>query len=269
MPISLEVKGHIAYFTIEGQNNLNPMTPEMYKELYHHLLNFRDNENLWVGIITGKGQKAFSVGGDVKRMVELNRLLTNEDVSYRAWYPWSEPLAPFIAMESWGLELWKPIIAAVNGYCLGAGLLFLTTITDVRFAADHATFGFPEARLGLGGHGGFSGIARQIPYAAAMHLILSGDIIDAREAYRIGLINKVIPAKELMRTAEEYALRLCENSPLSMMVEKESTQRSLELPKRTSLRYTRLLNLLQRQLKDAYEGQDAFVEKRKPSFKGK
>lgn len=268
--ITYEKKGRVALFTLKGRTDLNPITAEMYEQLYHHLEDFNNDRKLWVGILTGHGKRAFSAGGDIRRMEELDNVLTEREHTIgMMWYPWEKPMAPGTGIKSWTMELWKPIIAAVNGPCLGTAFMTLLNLTDIRFAAPHATFGFPEAKLGLAGHGSQTRLAAQIPYPIAMHLIMSGDTINSEKAERLGLVNEVVPLADLMPKAEAYAQKLCEGtSGIGLMVEKEAVLRGLEMSRYDSMRFGRMLNVIQRHLGDSAEGQKAFLEKRKPRFKG-
>ena len=179
------------------------------------------------------------------------------------------PLTFLAEKEGRGLEVWKPIIAAVNGYCLAGGVTLLFA-TDIRIAAEHAVFEISEVKRAiLPGNGGTQRALRQLPYPIAMEMILLGRRLTAQEALTYGLINKVVPAKELMAAAEEYARRLCENGPLALRAIKELAVRSQSLPLEHGIRLEQAFQEYLRTTEDAKEGPRAFAEKRKPSYKGR
>jgi enoyl-CoA hydratase/carnithine racemase len=168
-----------------------------------------------------------------------------------------------------GLEIWKPFIAAINGMALGGGLE-VALACDLRIAAEHARLGTPEVRWSLiPGWGGTQRLARVIPRAKAAEILLVGDPISAEEAYRIGLVNKVVPAAELMPTAKKLAARICENGPLGVRVAKECMIRGSGMSLEDGLRLETLLGGEAIFSEDAQEGVKAFREKRKPVYKAR
>ncbi|MFN3286777.1 MAG: enoyl-CoA hydratase/isomerase family protein, partial [bacterium] len=168
-----------------------------------------------------------------------------------------------------GLEIWKPMIAAVNGFCLAGGLE-LALACDIRLASPNATFGLTEVRWAImPGAGGTQRLPRAVPLARAMEMILMAQTIDAEEAYRIGLVNKVVPLPELMPTAIQWAQTLCERGPLAVRAAKEAVIRGLSMPLADGLRLEAFLSAGLRQTEDAVEGPKAFAEKRKPEFKAR
>jgi len=176
MALLYEKRDRIAYITINRPRALNAIDPETLKELSEALIDFREDNNAWVAIITGSDRRAFCVGADIKEMLPVLSDIRNE------W--WRVP--PTILR---GLELWKPIIAAVNGLALGGGLE-LVLACDIRIAAENASFGVPEVTLGImPGWGGTQRLVRAVPAAIAAEMLFFGQRIDAQEAYRIGLVN--------------------------------------------------------------------------------
>jgi E-phenylitaconyl-CoA hydratase len=257
MALLYEVRDKIAYITINRPEALNAMDPETYQELSEAWIDVRDNPDIWVAIITGAGDKAFSAGADLKKTIPRQS---------EAWEFWQTQAEPILNR---GLEVWKPIVAAVNGYCLAGGMTLLLA-TDIRIAAEHATFGLSEVKRGiLPGNGGTQRTLRQLPYAIAMELLLLGDRIDAQTAHRFGLINAVVPQAQLMATAEDYARRLCANAPLAVRAIKELAVRSLSLPLHEGLRLEQAIGTFLRQTEDAKEGPRAFAEKRPPRYTGR
>lgn len=258
MALIYEKKDKIATITLNRPEALNALDPETYDELTNAWIDVRDNPDVWVAIITGAGDKAFCVGADLKTFIPTRA--TGLDLS-------QIPAEDAVIATLRDINLWKPVIAAVNGYCLAGGMELLQG-TDIRIAAEHASFAVAEVRWGLFPGGGSTvRLPRQIPYCRAMEILLTGDRISAQEAYQIGLVNKVVPLPELMPTAMKYAERICENGPLAVRAVKESVIRGLNLQPAYAIE--RLLSLIVFMTEDAKEGPRAFMEKRKPSFQGK
>lgn len=262
MPAVLyEKKGHIAYITINRPEAMNALNREVVQGLSEAWMDFREDRELWVAILTGAGDRAFSAGADLKEMSSHS----TEDFSEEFWYGGPRNLLNFR-----DFELFKPVIAAINGYCL-AGAFTMMLATDIRVAAEHAKFGYFEAKRGgiMVGSGGPERLPRQVPYAIAMRMLLTGEMIDAQEAYRIGLINEVVPLPKLMPTAETIANQICENAPLGVRGVKEAALRGQDMPLSMGQRFEQLMGRILRETHDAQEGPRAFAEKRKPIYKGK
>jgi E-phenylitaconyl-CoA hydratase len=257
MKLIYEVKDRVAYITLNRPEAMNAMDGEVYELLSKAWIDVRDNPRVWVAIITGAGDKAFTAGADLKSFIPRRK----EGAEF--WWTQRNMLL------NRGLEVWKPVIAAVNGYCLAGGMTLLFA-TDIRVAAEHAVFELSEVKRGiLPGNGGTQRALRQLPYAVAMEMLLLGRRIDAREALGYGLVNKVVPGKDLMAAAEEYARRLCENAPLSLQAVKELAIRSQSMPLEHGLRLEESFLEFLRTTEDAAEGPRAFAEKRKPAYKGR
>jgi E-phenylitaconyl-CoA hydratase len=224
MALTYEKKGKIAYITINRPEAMNAMDPETYRALSQAWINVRDDPDVWVAIITGAGDKAFSAGADLKKTIGR---------PVEKWHFWQTQEEQILNR---GLEVWKPIIAAVNGFCLAGGMTLLLA-TDIRIAAEHATFGLSEVMRGiLPGNGGTQRTIRQLPYPVAMYFLLTGERMTAQEALRAGLINKVVPLSELMPEAERIANRICENAPLAVRAIKELAVKGQNLPIEYGLR---------------------------------
>ncbi|MBW2091229.1 MAG: enoyl-CoA hydratase/isomerase family protein [Deltaproteobacteria bacterium] len=257
MKLIYEVKERIAHITINRPEAMNAMDPEVYALLSEAWISVRDDPDIWVAIITGAGEKAFTAGADLKTAIPRERekadfWLTQKDMILNR-----------------GLEVWKPVIAAVNGYCLAGGMTLLFA-TDIRIAAEHAVFEISEVKRGiLPGNGGTQRALRQLPYAIAMEMLLLGRRLTAWEAFSYGLINKVVPMKDLMATAEAYARQLCEHGPLALRAVKELAIRSQSLPLEDGIRLETAFQEYLRTTEDAKEGPKAFAEKRKPEYKGR
>lgn len=258
MKLIYEVKDKIAYITINRPEVMNAMDPEVYSLLSEAWIDVRDNPDIWVAVITGAGERSFTAGMDLKASASSG---PPEKASF------------FMTQKGMilnrGLEVWKPIIAAVNGYCLAGGMTLLFA-TDIRIAAEHAVFEISEVKRGiLPGNGGTQRALKQLPYAIAMEMLLMGRRLTAQEALSYGLINKVVPIKDLLATADEYAQKLCEHGPLALRATKELAVRSQSLPLEEGIRLESSFQSFLGGTEDAREGPRAFAEKRKPEYKGR
>jgi E-phenylitaconyl-CoA hydratase len=260
MPIDYQKEGKIAVFTINRPEVLNALSPQALAEWTEALINFRDDPNLWVGIITGAGEKAFCTG------LDLRGAGGPPPGAGAGGAPAPRP-APQATLVR-GLEIWKPLIAAVNGYAFGGGFE-IALACDIRLAADNARFGLTEVTLGLiPGWGGSQRLPRMIPVGKAAELLLMGKRIDAQEAYNLNLVSKVVPQKDLMATAREWANQICECAPLAVRAAKEAMFRGLDMTLEDGLKLESELGRKVTSSKDFAEGRKAFMEKRKPAYKG-
>ncbi|WP_159992650.1 enoyl-CoA hydratase/isomerase family protein [Roseomonas sp. 18066] len=248
--------GGIATIVINRPDRMNAMDAEHYRGLSEAWQRVRDDPAVRVAIVTGAGEKSFSAGADIKSF------LTAPPTFSDMWLTQKDQLL------NRGLEVWKPIIAAVNGYCLAGGMTLLMA-TDIRIAATHATFNVAEVKRGIvPGNGGTQRILEQLPYPIAMEMLLTGDAIDAARAAQFGLVNAVVPMAELMATARRYAERIAANAPLAVQAAKELAVRSRDVDRGTGLRMESLVNRLLQCTADATEGPAAFAAKRPPQFRG-
>ena len=256
MAIDYKKEGRIATFTINRPEALNAINVAALRELHEAMVDFRDDPEVWVGIITGAGEKAFCVGADIRDMLPFMK--EHRDA------PW---LVPSSIMR--GLELWKPLVAAVNGMALGGGLE-IALACDIRIASENVRFGTPEVTLGLmPGWGGTQRLPRVVPWCKAAEILLMGRPIDAQEAYRVGLINKVVPPGDVLATAKEWAGIICQSGPLAVRAAKEAMTRGSSMSLEDGLRLEVSLEAYLLQTADFAEGTAAFIEKRKPEFKAK
>lgn len=258
--IRYEKDGRIAIITLNRPEVFNALHPPANQELGEIWRDFRDDPNLWVAIVTGAGDRAFSAGNDLK---------------YTAQHP--EMFKDFSARPAFGgivrdIGCWKPIIAAVNGVALGGGCE-MALAADLVVASENATFGQPEVRVGLiAGAGGVFRLPRQIPLKIAMDVLLTARHMTAQEAYERGLVNKVVPQSDLLKTARELAKAICENSPVAVRLTKELVYQGLDTtldhpPAAWELNDDAFRRLTQTE--DFIEGPKAFAEKRKPQWKGR
>ena len=257
MSIDVEVADGVCMIVINRPERLNAMDAEHYHGLSQAWCRVRDDAGIRVAIISGAGEKSFSTGADIKSV------LTGPPAYDEMWLTQRDQLL------NRGLEVWKPVIAAVNGYCLGGGMTMLLA-TDIRVAAPHATFGLSEVKRGvIPGNGGTQRILRQVPHAIAMEMLVTGDAIDAETATRWGLVNKVVPANRLLDVAREYAQRIAANAPLAVQAAKELALRSRDMDLVSGLRLEQVMNRLLMATEDAREGPAAFAAKRPAQFKGR
>lgn len=257
MAIDFEIEDGIATVTINRPDKLNAMDAEHYRGLSEAWTRVRDSEEVRVAIVTGAGERAFTTGADIKSFVA-------QPTGYeQMWLTQRDQLL------NRGLEVWKPVICAVNGLCLGGGTTLLLG-TDIRVAAEHATFSLAEVKRGvIPANGGTQRILSQLPYAIAMEMLLTGDTIDSATALRWGLINKVVPAGELMAAAMAYAKRIASAAPLAVQAAKELAVRGRDMDLTTGLRMEQMVLRLLQSTEDAKEGPTAFAEKRPALFKGR
>jgi len=246
----------IALITMNRPERMNALDAEHYAALSRCWERVRDDRGIRCAIVTGAGDKAFTAGADLKSLVNKDPVLAEN------WLTQKDQIL------NRGLEVWKPVVAAVNGYCMGGGLTLLFA-TDIRIAAEGATFGLSEVKRGLvPGNGGTQRVMQQFPYAIAMEILLTGDRFGTDLAERWGLINAVVPKDKLMGTAYAYAHRVAENAPLAVQAAKELAIRSRDMDLATGLRWEAATNAMLRGSKDVKEGTQAFAEKRKAEFKG-
>jgi len=249
--ILTERRGRVAYLTLNRPEVLNAINPSLLAELTEAVRRFRDDPDLWVAILTGAGDRAFCAGWDLKWHA------ANPEAS-RALRPSPGPFA----------DCWKPVIAAVNGYAVGAGLE-LATDCDIIVAVEDARFGLPEPRRGQLADKGAQRLPRILPLKIAMGLLLTGKLIDAAEAFRIGLINEVVPRGQLMAAAERWAGEILECAPLAVQAAKQAAMHDLVAAIEAGRSRPHPLQDRLRQSQDFSEGPRAFAEKRKPVWTGR
>ena len=257
--VNYEKKGRIAYITINRPERLNALHAPANSEMLAAFAEFRDDAEAWIAILTGTGERAFSAGADLHDTAERIRVSDRPEMA--------AVRAPFAGITS-DFECWKPIIAAVNGYAVGGGLEVAMSC-DIIVAADHAEFGLPEPRWGLvAGAGGPHRLPRHIPHKIAMGMMLTGNRIKAPEAYRLGLVNEVVPLPDLIPTAERWAGEILKCAPLSVRASKQVALQGLDWPLDIALSRTYSEFQRFRASNDRQEGPRAFSEKRKPNWTG-
>lgn len=252
----VEMTDGTAVATINRPKALNALNEQTLRELECAFAGFAENDAVQVIIITGSGEKAFVAGADIAAMQPLSALEARRFAKLGHEVMRSIEACP------------KPVIAAVNGFALGGGCE-LALGCDIRLAADNARFGQPEVNLGvIPGFGGTQRLARLIGKGLAMELVLTGDMLDAAEAHRIGLANKVVPQAELLDTAKKMAAKISSKGPLSVRLAKEAIRNGLEMDLDKANQYEAELFGLCFASSDQKEGMQAFLEKRPAQFTG-
>lgn len=260
MGVIYEKRDRVAYITINRPEARNAIDIETGQELSKAWSNFRDDDDLWIAVLTGAGEKSFSAGADLKSLIPS---LT------KASSTTTETNDGGFGGITRDFECWKPMIAAINGHCIAGGFEMMLAC-DLRIASENATFGLAEVRWGIiPGAGGTQRLPRAIPLAKAMEIVLMGEQITAQEAYRLGLINKVVPQGELMTEVERWVATLLERGPLALRAAKQAILQGLSMPFADGMQLERRLFASLLSTEDAVEGPKAFAQKRKPNFKGK
>ncbi|MFH0914811.1 MAG: enoyl-CoA hydratase-related protein [Chloroflexota bacterium] len=251
-----EKREQIGYLTFNRPEVFNAINRMMMAEMKQLLTEVGQDSEVRVLIMTGAG-KAFMAGADI---VELGKLAPIEV------HGWNHAL-----LENWSLaeKLKQPVIAAINGYALGGGLE-LALACDIRIASEKARMGLPEVKLGIiPGTGGCPRLARTVGKGIALEMILTGEAVTAAEAYRIGLVNRVVPEGEVVKAAEELARKIVANSPIGVAMAKDAVWQTESLPLDAAVEYGHRNVVICSATEDTKEGLSAFAEKRAPQWKGK
>jgi enoyl-CoA hydratase/carnithine racemase len=254
--VRYDLDGHVATITYNRPDALNAINGEMRRDLNEAFARFRDEEDAWVGIVTGTG-RAFCAGADLRGE-------GNSAGDFAGTF-WEKPTQN--SFES-GWEIFKPVIAAVNGHCLGYGLT-LVTWCDFVIASERAQFGFPEVRIGVPTIVGAIRLPQRLNWQYAMELLLTGERIDAARAKEIGLAGWVVPHDELMTEARALADRLLQGAPLAQRVIKEMAMRAQQLPMLEAIRFGETMRRVAGATDDAREGLEAAAERRAPEWRGR
>jgi enoyl-CoA hydratase len=262
-----EKQGHIVRITLNRPEKRNAIDPEMMVKLGEAWINFEKDDDLRVAIVTGAGDKSFCAGADLARLIPLMTGARQPEDEWDKRLRSEANLGRAALLRDF--PLYKPVISAINGYCLAAGTE-LVQGTDIRIASENATIGLTEVKRGIApAGGGIARMPRQVPFAKAMEILLVGDAISAEEARLIGLVNYVVPQGELMAKAEEFAAKIAENGPLAVRKIKEAVMRGLGLPIEEAYKIEGRAVAEVMASEDAREGPLAFMERRPPKFTGK
>jgi len=253
----IEVKDKIAVVTINRPDKMNALNLQTMNELKSAFTELNNNDDVYVVILTGSGEKAFIAGADISELNKLD-MISGKEFSERGQ-------EVFNTIEN----LSKPVIAAVNGFALGGGCE-IALACHIRLASDNAKFGQPEVNLGIiPGYGGTQRLTRLINSGRAMEYILTGDMIDANEAYRIGLVNHVYPQNELMNKAIEMSKKIISKGQNAVRLTIKAVNIVDEVSSKEGQNYEASLFALCCGTEDFKEGTTAFLEKRKPAFKNR
>jgi enoyl-CoA hydratase len=264
-----EVKDKIAWITLNRPESLNAVNRDMVKLIVGYCRDANEDRDVQIVIFKGNGERAFSVGGDIKDRVRASEAAPTVEPE--------SPLALRQARHSTIPGTPAPAIAAINkitmalvhGYCVGTGLL-MSLACDIRIAAEGARLGVSEVRLGfMAGSGGTQRMARLIGIPKALEVCLSGELYDAAECHRIGLVNQVVAYDQLIAAGEKMAASFLKGAPLALRYIKEAIYKGSEMTLEQGLRYEADLQSMIMQTEDAKEGPRAFVEKRPANWKGK
>jgi enoyl-CoA hydratase len=255
--VKLEKKNQIAYVTIDRPKVLNALNMATMEELREVFTDLAADRDIRAVILTGSGEKAFVAGADI------NELQKNNPVEAKAYTHRGQAVLDLIE------NLGKPVIACINGFALGGGCEIAMACT-MRLASENAKLGQPEVKLGIiPGYGGTQRLARIVGTGLAMQILLTGEMISAHEAYRIGLVNEVLPADKLIARAEEIAAKIIANAPLAIQYCMEAVNQGLNMTLQEGLFLEATLFGICSASEDKKEGTTAFLEKRKPNFQGK
>jgi enoyl-CoA hydratase len=268
MPDALlyEKRDGIAYVTFNRPERHNAWNAETMCRLADAWKDFAEDDSLRVAIVTGAGDKAFSVGADLGELIPLWTNVRKPQNEWEERAVTDRKLTGHTLMR--GFPMYKPIVAAVNGYCLAGGAELLWA-TDIRIAAEHATIGLSEAKRALVPAGGsMVRLPRQIPYCKAMEILLTGDRIPAADALNFGLVNYVVPASEVMPIAEKFAKTLAANGPIALRAIKEAVVRTSGVPLNEAFKIETECAGEVMKSDDAKEGPRAFMDKREPKYTG-
>ena len=255
--ILFEKKNAIAYVTVNRPKVLNALNMATMEELRAAFHDIKNDTNVRVVILTGSGEKAFIAGADIGELAQQNAVEAKE-YTHRGQ-------SVLNLIENLG----KPVIACINGFALGGGCE-IAMACSMRLASDNAKLGQPEVKLGIiPGYGGTQRLPRLVGKGIAMQLLLTGEMISAQEAYRIGLVNEVTVVAELIPRAEAIAQKIIANAPLAVQYTMEAVNKGMETPLAEGLYIEATLFGVACATEDKKEGTTAFLEKRQPQFKGK
>lgn len=255
--VLLEVKNGIGYITINRPEALNALSSQVLADLNEVLDQIEKSEEIRVVIVTGAGEKAFVAGADIKEMDLMSPIQAFEYMTFAN--------DTFTRLS----DLRQPTIAVLNGYALGGGME-LALSTDIRIGFEKTVVGFPEVGLGIiPGFAGTQRMSRLIGTSRAKELIFTARTVKGQEAYDLGILNKLVPAEELLSSAEELAAAIMKNAPLAVEKAKHVIQVGAELPLKNAIRLETEAEALLFSTEDKLEGMRAFVEKRKAVFNRK
>ena len=265
--VTLEKRGQQAWITLNRPEAKNMLNGDAFVELADAWEEVRRDDDIRVAVLTAAGEEDFCCGGDLSEVIPLwtGAKQPQNPVEERLL---ADPTIPDKIMLK-GEPLYKPVIAAVNGRALGGGTELLQA-TDIRIAADHAQFALPEPKVGIvPGAGSMVRLARQLPWAHAMRILLGGEPVSAADALAMGLVSEVVPLQQLQARAEHYADNICRQAPLALQAIKRTALQTHTLPWEDAFSFEMEQAGAVMMSKDAREGPRAFREKRQPDFQGR
>ena len=256
--VQVTVENRIATVTLNRPEAMNAIDPETKRLLHETWARIDRDDEIWVAIITGTGDKAFTTGSDLKKTLPAQESFAQQLFG-------SSNSGSIVT----GLTTDKPLIAAVNGYAVGGGLE-LALACDIRVCSENAQFALSEVKIGsIPGAGGTQRLPRTVGLSDAMLMLLTGDRCDAQTALRIGLVSRVIPQAALMEEARAIAERIAANAPLAVRAVKRLVRSGLDMPLPAAIDAERSVFGLLYNSEDRVEGRKAFAEKRKPRYRGR
>lgn len=255
MPVGFEVSNHVAFVTLNRPEAMNALDPGAVADLNRIWHEIASNPEIRVSVLTGAGGKSFCTGTDMKATPPPTECMA------AIYLRDGMPIVP-------AMKMWKPIIAAINGYAVGGGLE-IALACDLRIASANAKFGLTEVKVAsLAGLNGTQLLPRAIPQAVAMKMLLTGEMINADEALRYGLVSDVVAPEELMKLATGYAEKIASAAPLSVQAAKQAAVIGRDMPVEHGILFSHLLWGTLRDTEDRKEGFKAFAEKRSPLYRG-
>ncbi len=255
MPVDLKVTNHVAYVTLNRPEAMNSLDPESIANLTEIWERVRTDADIRVAVLTGAGEKSFCTGTDMKKAPPPTECMA------ATYLRDGQPIVPH-------MKMWKPIIAAINGFAVGGGLE-IALACDLRIASSNAKFGLTEVKVAsLAGLNGTQLLPRVVPKAVAMKMLLTGEMINAEEALRYGLVSDVVEPAALPDLARTYAEKIAGAAPLSVQAAKQAAVIWQDLPVDHGILFSHLLWGVLRDTEDRKEGFKAFAERRPPVFRG-
>ncbi len=255
MPVDLKVTNHVAYVTLNRPEAMNSLDPESIANLTEIWERVRTDADIRVAVLTGAGEKSFCTGTDMKKAPPPTECMA------ATYLRDGQPIVPH-------MKMWKPIIAAINGFAVGGGLE-IALACDLRIASSNAKFGLTEVKVAsLAGLNGTQLLPRVVPKAVAMKMLLTGEMINAEEALRYGLVSDVVEPAALPDLARTYAEKIAGAAPLSVQAAKQAAVIGQDLPVDHGILFSHLLWGVLRDTEDRKEGFKAFAERRPPVFRG-
>lgn len=255
MPVDLQITNHVAYITLNRPKAMNSLDPESIENLTTIWERVRSDADIRVAVVTGAGEKAFCTGTDMKSAPPPTECMA------ATYLRDGQPIVPH-------MKMWKPIIAAINGFAVGGGLE-IALACDMRIASSNARFGLTEVKVAsLAGLNGTQMLPRVMPRSVAMKMLLTGEMIGAEEALRYGLVSDVVEPSQLPELARSYAEKIASAAPLSVQAAKQAAVIGLDMPVDHGILFSHLLWGVLRDTEDRKEGFQAFAEKRPAQFRG-